>query len=174
MAEAKDHMVFHRSLTDLSNEVAGLIEHLVIPQIVTACWDRGLDVDVLHADIDSGGYDLVLEAAPSTGKGIFTIRHIQFKASYRSARPRAAHMNIERRRGGCIVWIIWDRQPDGLTEVHRILFYGASPSKPMPPIKGDYVRRPGRQGRRRATKKMTSTQFDDVADFPELARKLFP
>jgi hypothetical protein len=36
MAEAKDHMVFHRSLTDLSNEIADVIEHLVIPKIVTA------------------------------------------------------------------------------------------------------------------------------------------
>jgi hypothetical protein len=96
------------------------------------------------------------------------------RPQYRRARPRAVHMNIERCRGRCIVWVIWDRQPDGLIEVRRILFYGASPSKPMPPIQGVYVRRPGRQGRRRATKKKASTQFMDVADFPELARKLFP
>ena len=69
MAEAKDHMVFHRSLTDLSNEIAGVIEHLVIPEIVTACWDRGLDVDVLHADIDSGGYELGSRGGSDDWKG---------------------------------------------------------------------------------------------------------
>lgn len=41
MPEAKGSMVFHRSLTDLSNEIADVIEHLVIPQLVMACWDRG-------------------------------------------------------------------------------------------------------------------------------------
>jgi hypothetical protein len=32
MAEAKDHMVFHRSLTDLSNEIAGRDRTLGDPQ----------------------------------------------------------------------------------------------------------------------------------------------
>jgi hypothetical protein len=146
-------MIFHRPLIEFSGEIASLIEHSLIPEIVTECWDRGMDVDVLHADLDSGGYDLVLEAGAAKATTPFVIRHIQFKASYKKAGPRSVHVNIERRVGGCIVWIVWDRQPGGPIHVKRLLFFGDAPGKPTKSIPGRYVKKPRGGGLRVATKR---------------------
>ena len=59
-------------------------------------------VEVLHAEVDEGGYDIVFQVGDM-------IRHVQLKTRFKSARGRrvTVNSNLEKHRGGCVVWIFW-------------------------------------------------------------------
>ena len=57
-----------------------VIEHLFVGDLLRCLWRRGSrDIEVLRAEVDRAGYDLVLES-----NGV--LRQVQLKASYLGAR----------------------------------------------------------------------------------------
>jgi hypothetical protein len=73
-----------------------LLEHVFVGELLRCLWrNNRRDVEVLRAEIDSSGYDLVLEC-----NGM--LRHVQFKSSHRDARTRKVniHVNLAKKRAG--------------------------------------------------------------------------
>ncbi len=57
-----------------------IIEHLFVGDLLRCLWRRGVrDIEVLRAEVDRAGCDIVLAVGDVT-------RHVQFKASYRDAK----------------------------------------------------------------------------------------
>lgn len=78
-----------------------VLEHLFVGDLLRCLWRQGVrDPEILRAEVDKGGYDLVLEA-----NGI--LRHVQLKSSHRTAKTSQVGINIalERKPSGCVIWI---------------------------------------------------------------------
>ena len=87
-----------------SRTVEKLMEHIFLSEVLQECWFRRRQiVEVLRAEVDAAGYDLVLEV-----EGV--IRHIQLKASRQGGKTSRQTINtkLARRKGGCVVWITYD------------------------------------------------------------------
>ena len=83
--------------------------------LLRCLWRRGLrDIEVLRAEVDRAGYDLVLES-----NGV--LRHVQLKASYRYAKTARVGININlaQKPSGCVLWIWFD--PDSMDLGHVAL-----------------------------------------------------
>jgi len=68
-----------------------VLEHLFVGDLLRCLWRKGVrDIEVLRAEVDRAGYDLVLEC-----NGV--LRHVQLKSSHRSAKTRDVkiHVNLE-------------------------------------------------------------------------------
>lgn len=87
-----------------SRTVEKLMEHIFLSEVLQECWfQRRQIVEVLRAEVDAAGYDLVLEAAAR-------IRHVQLKASRQGGKTSKQTINsrLADRQGGCVVWIAYD------------------------------------------------------------------
>jgi len=103
-----------------------IVEHLFVGQIMQALWKRGAyDIEVLRAEFDSGGYDLVL-----THNG--QARFIQFKASLEDARRRDVNVNMRLANapGGCVVWIGVNQNLD----FRWFRWFGNGPDEKLPDL----------------------------------------
>ncbi len=149
-----------------------VIEHLFVGELLKCLWCRGLrDVEVLRAEVDRAGYDLVLEA-----NGI--MRHVQFKASYRAAKTAKVgiHTGLARKPGGCVIWIWFD--PDTL-ELGPFLWFGGKAGEALPPL-GDRVGRHTRVSRtvgerrhREAIRELTKGRFMKLKKIDQLIDVMF-
>jgi hypothetical protein len=104
-----------------------LLEHVFVGELLQCLWRNNLrDVEVLRAETDTSGYDLVLECD-------HVLRHVQFKSSHRDARTRTVniHLNLAKKPSGCVIWIFFD--PDTL-KLGPFLWFGASPGQPLPTL----------------------------------------
>src|SRR5271169_991558 len=80
-----------------------LLEHVFIGELLKCLWRRGRrDIEVLRAEIDTSGYDLVLEC-----NGV--LRYVQLKSSHRDATTRDVNVNLSlaKKPGACVIWIIF-------------------------------------------------------------------
>jgi len=103
-----------------------IVEHLFVGQVMQALWKGGLyDIEVLRAEFDTGGYDLVL-----TRNG--QARYIQFKASLENSRRRTVNVNarLSSSPGGCVIWIGVDHDLD----FRWFQWFGSRPGKKLPDI----------------------------------------
>ena len=148
-----------------------VIEHLFVGDLLRSLWRRGArDVEVLRAEVDRAGYDLVLEC-----NGV--LRHVQLKASYRSAKTSRVGININlaRKPSGCVIWIRFD--PDTM-DLGPFLWFGGPPGEPLPPLgdrvgkhsKGD---RTGFKAARPNIRILNKGQFSAFSTMDEVAQTLF-
>lgn len=104
-----------------------LIEHLFVGELLKYSWiNQDYSLEVLKPEVDSAGYDLVLEC-----NGI--IRHVQLKTAFigsKTARQNI-HFSLANKSSGCVVWIYF--HPDSLT-LGPFLFFGGGPGQPLPDI----------------------------------------
>ena len=108
-----------------------VLEHLFVGDLLRCLWRRDIrGVEVLRAEVDRGGYDLVLEY-----QGI--IRHVQLKSSYNKAKTadQKISLNLARKPSGCVIWLLFD--PDSM-ELGPFLWFGNEPGLPLP-LLGDKV-----------------------------------
>ncbi len=113
--------------TSTSSTREKLIEHLFIGELLRHLWLRGIrDVEVLRAEVDSGGFDLVVECG-----GI--LRHIQLKASHKAAKTDSVGINIalSRKPGGCVIWLFFD---DTTLDFCSFRWFGAEPGERLPAL----------------------------------------
>jgi hypothetical protein len=110
-----------------------LIEHVFVGDLLRLLWRRNtLDVEVLRAEVDRGGYDLVLECNN-------VLRHIQFKSSHRGAKTAevAVNLKLAEKPSGCVIWVLFDQDT---LQLGPYLWFGAAPGNRLPPL-GDKVAR---------------------------------
>jgi hypothetical protein len=83
-----------------------VLEHLFVGELLRSLWRKGRrDIEVLRAEIDYTGYDLVIEC-----NGV--IRHIQLKSSHRRATTRAVNvsLSLSNKPSGCVIWLYFDEE----------------------------------------------------------------
>ncbi|RYZ16071.1 MAG: hypothetical protein EOO70_05375 [Myxococcaceae bacterium] len=82
-----------------------IVEYLLISELLQDGWLRRRQrIDVLRADVDAAGYDLVLECG-----GV--LRHVQLKSSVKGGKTRTQkiHVDLAGYACGCVVWVILKR-----------------------------------------------------------------
>lgn len=148
-----------------------VLEHLFVGELLRCLWRRGIrNMEVLRAEVDMGGYDLVVEV-----KGV--LRYIQLKSSHRTAATASVpvNINLEGKPGGCVVWMRFD--PDTV-ELGPYLWFGAKPGEPARSLgakigrhsKGD---RNGVKALRPNIRVLPIGQFQKLGTIDEVADALF-
>lgn len=148
-----------------------LIEHVFVGEILRVLWRRGVrNVEVLRAEVDRGGYDLVLEC-----RGV--VRHVQLKSSHREAKTSevAVSLNLSAKASGCVIWVLFD---SATLELGPFLWFGSLPGKPLPPL-GDKAGRhskadsTGLKAERPNLRVVTRRRFAVLATMEDVANALF-
>ena len=104
-----------------------LVEHVFLGDLLRALWLRKVaDVAVLRPEVDSGGYDLVLEHGGQ-------IRHVQLKSSHQHAKRASITANIRLldRLSACILWIYFDADT---LQLGPFLWFGGAPGEKIPTL----------------------------------------
>jgi len=153
-----------------SRDRENLIEHVFISEVLQEAWFvREQRVEILRSEVDAYGYDLVIEC-----NGI--IRHVQLKSSGSIGRARSVTVNrsLESKSGGCVVWVVFDHDPDlGRVKLRFLYFGGRRPRDRMPSL-GDVVgTNPLSKKDRPNTRKLKKSQFDEIPTVAELLDRMF-
>jgi hypothetical protein len=119
-----------RMLSDptLSSCREQLIEYAFVSELLQDGWFRRQQkIDVLRADVDGAGYDLLLEC-----QGVH--RHVQMKSTVAGGRRKrqGVHVALAAQRCGAVVWVVLE--PDGLGMRLSYLAFGAEVGSPLPVI----------------------------------------
>ena len=161
------------SLSDpkFSADRENLIEHLFIGEVLRCLWLEGISTaEALRAEVDSGGYDLVIDC-----RGV--IRHIQLKSSHVSAKTARQSINIRLadKPSGCVVWVIFNDQ----LRLSRFRWYGGKPGQPMRDIQSHQIgkhtkgNRFGIKTERPNIRVLRKNEFEEVGSVAELVKRLF-
>ena len=148
------------------------LEHIFVGECLRALWRRGVyDVEVLRADVDGAGYDIVIEAAN-------ILRHIQLKASYSGARTAGqnVHVKLADKPSGCVVWIRFD--PETL-DLGPFLWFGGLPGEKLPSLddfplaKHTKGNAQGLKSERPNIRRIAKSRFETVTSLETLLDNLF-
>jgi len=158
-----------------SNFYEQLTEHVFISELLQEAWFKfGEIVEVLRTEVDSGGYDLVLECRGA-------IRHVQLKTSGAGAKTSRQNLNtaLEEKPSGCVIWIVRDQDSHSCRVRLKYLFFGGRPNEPLPSLGSFKVARhskgnaQGVKNERPAIRSVPKKHFERVADVAELFLRLF-
>lgn len=145
------------------------LEHSFIGECLRHLWSKGIyDAEVLQADVDAAGYDVVMEVNGNT-------RHIQLKSSIRRKQFQNINVKLMDKPSGCVVWIICDE--NNLTP-KEFFWFGGKVGKPLPDIKGGRKTKhrrlkSGERTVRPNTYKVPKTKFSRLSDYDEVLERLF-
>lgn len=145
-----------------------LLEHVFIAELLQEAWfGRRQVVEVLRAEVDAFGYDLVAECNGVT-------RHIQLKASRLGGRAarQTINMRLSDKLSGCVVWIQFDQGADHRATL-TYLFYGGAPGEPLPHPGETLGINPYSKAVRPNTRVIRRGQFEPVPTTSLLLDKLF-
>ena len=148
------------------------LEHIFVGECLKALWVQDVfDAEVLRADVDGAGYDIVMEA-----RGF--LRHVQLKSSFVGA--KTASVNINRKLGekpsGCVVWMWFDRDSLALSPYR---WFGNIAGEPLPDLtgfpsgrhaKGDAT---GFKAERAGTAVVRKSQFEILDNIEDVVTRLF-
>lgn len=149
-----------------------LLEYLFVGQIMRHLWLRRYErVEVLKAQVDDAGYDIVLETSA-------VVRHIQLKSSYEDASTSRVNINtaLENKPSGRVIWIFLD--PKTL-ELGPFLWFGGKPGEPLSDLSGFKVAKhakanaQGVKGARRSMQTIPKSRFEKMETIEELVDRLF-
>ena len=110
-----------------SNFFEQLVEHAFISELLQEAWFRyGKTVEVLRSEIDTSGYDLLLEC-----NGV--IRHVELKTSGTEARRSFQNINmvLAQKPSGCVIWIVREENETENRVNLKYLFFGNAPGEPL-------------------------------------------
>jgi hypothetical protein len=126
--------------------------------------------EVLRAEFDAHGYDIVLEA-----RGI--LRHVQLKAMRKGGKRTRVDISreLERKSGGCVIWHVVD---ENTLALGPFFWLGGAPGEPLPALEGRVTRhtRPnaaGLKAERQGLREIRMAQFTRLNSMEEVARALF-
>lgn len=146
---------------------ASVAEHVLLADVLTYAWYiKQVELQVLHAEVDVAGYDLVM----SDGR---VIRHIQLKAGKNS--PVPISLRLCDAPSGCVVWVRLAEASAGWRPDVRYRFLGGTPGQPLDPADlGDRVTsRPGSGKPRLGHRDVNWTALNGPLTVPELYEALF-
>lgn len=104
-----------------------MLEHLFLSRLLREAWSRRREtIEVLHPEVDSSGYDVVLEH-----RGV--VRHVQFKATKAGSEPGYVqlHLRLASKPAGCAILLVFN---EGNLEEKlnlRYFFFGGGPHERM-------------------------------------------
>ncbi|CAM2162927.1 DUF4365 domain-containing protein [Burkholderia cepacia] len=134
-------------------------------------WQLGvLNVEILRAEFDSSGYDLVMCCGS-------VMRHVQLKVSLVGGSRGQVTINqrLAHAPSGCVVWL-------GVTENLEIMEYrwfGAEPGRPLPDLTGRALARhtrgnaQGIKAERSNQRVLTKGAFERLGSLDETLKRLF-
>lgn len=102
-----------------------IVEHVFVGDTLRSLWQLGItDVEVLRAEFDAHGYDLVMARG-------HIIRHIQFKTGT-SRKPGNVSISqaLAEKPSGCVIWI----RVSATLDMGPFYWFGGIPGEPLPPI----------------------------------------
>jgi len=145
--------------------------HLFLGELLAEMWrtDRR-DIEVLKAEVDRGGYDLVLEASGF-------VRHVQLKSSFAGSKVR--HVNVGTKLlakpAGCVIWMEFD--PINLKRL-RYFWFGGEPGAALPDLGSKVARHSkansaGDKGARPMHREVAKARFEVLLDTADLVDRLF-
>lgn len=148
-----------------------LLEHLFVGDLLRALWRKGCrDIELLRAEIDYAGYDLVVEC-----NGV--MRHIQLKSSHSSSSTRdvKVHLSLAKKPCGCVIWINFDAETLALGP---FLWFGASPNTALPSLGNRIARhtkadRTGTKAARPNLRLIARSQFQELTTMDDVVAALF-
>ena len=149
-----------------------LREYVFLSELLQEAWlRRHREIDILRCEVDSSGYDLVLQCGD-------TSRHIQLKSSRNGAKTARQTVNVKLadKPGGCIIWLIHDDSDGSVGLQYR--FFGRGPKERLD--LGDKVGKhskgnaQGEKLSRPNTRVIGINKFDKPVRVDELFDKLFP
>lgn len=152
-----------------------LVEHVFVSEILQEVYyGRGQVVEVLRSEVDSYGYDLILES-----NGV--MRHVQLKTSRPDARAsgQKLHMKLGEKPGGCVIWVIRHECPVSRRMRLSYRFFGGAPGERLPDVSGFKVAKhnkgdaTGRKKERPAMRVIAKSRFQLIETTSELVRVLF-
>jgi len=151
-----------------------VVEHVFISEVLQEAWYRFRKaVEVLRAEVDASGYDVVLEC-----NGF--LRHVQLKTSMPDKKGRQpVNIALAEKPSGCVVWILRNEDHKSCRMSLSYLFFGDTPGKPLPSMEGFVVaRRPtpkkdGSKPLRQSIRLVPKGQFAVVPSTRKLVERLF-
>lgn len=159
---------WHSQDSSLREQALG---HLFLGELLSAMWRSSRrDIEVLKAEVDRGGYDLVLES-----NGL--IRHVQLKSSFIGSKVR--HVNVGTKLlakpGGCVIWLEFDAES---LRIERYLWLGGDPGQALPDIGSRVARHSksnsaGQKTERPMHREVAKTKFQAVTTIDQLRDRLF-
>ena len=106
-----------------------LIDHVFVGEVLRELWCVGAyEVDVLRAETDTAGYDVVIEVGAVS-------RHVQLKSSAITSETSRQTINVAlgSKQSGCAVWVMFD--PDTM-QIGPFKWFGGKPGETLPDITG--------------------------------------
>lgn len=147
-----------------------VFEHIFLGDLTRAFLKAGRICEVLRAEYDGSGYDLVLESGPVT-------RHVQLKAMRSDGKRAHVDINVglTTKPSGCVVWMLVD--PETFTTT-SYLWFGGNPGDPLPPLGGRPSKHSkadahGRKSERPNLRRLTRGSFTAIPSMDELIEQLF-
>lgn len=105
-----------------------LVEHAFLSELLQEVWfQRHQIVEVLRAETDAFGYDLVLSCGGVT-------RHVQLKTSEAASKTsgQKVHEGLAEKSSGCVIWLRrTDPQQCGERIAFEYWFFGSAPGTPL-------------------------------------------
>ena len=143
--------------------------------LLQEAWFRyGMTIEVLHSEVDSAGYDLVLEFG-----GV--IRHVQLEDSRPMPRPRVKRSIWRWRRSRAAAWCgcSTGQEPTVAALSLSYRFFGNGPGEPLPSLQDRKIARhtkanaQGIKAERPALRVLTRADFSAELSLAELMVSLF-
>ena len=148
------------------------LEHVFVGECLKALWRRGIyDIEILRAEVDAAGYDLVFEL-----RGL--VRHIQLKSSHSSGRAARQTLNgkLCLKPSGCAIWIVFDADTLALGPFY---WFGNGPGKKLydlndiPKAKHTRANSQGIKLERQNSYSVPRARFQRLATIDEVLTRLF-
>jgi len=154
-----------RSLsTSQSSARENLVEHMFLAECLQESWFRRREsLEVARAEVDAGGYDLILRSAGVT-------RYVQLKASWKSSRTsrQTVNANLQELNGGCIIWVVCEVDEEtGRADLTYLWREGANLGNRV----GRHTR--GAKSERPNTRVLSKREFEHLESTAELLDRLF-
>lgn len=157
--------------TDHSTQRERIIEHVFVGELLRRLWVLGIaDVELLRAEVDAGGYDLVL-----CHKAI--VRHVQLKSVIEGGRAANVTVNLKlaEKASGCIVWLVVGHD----LGLRTFRWFGGRPGEPLPVVSNHQTARHARansKGVKQARlghRVLHARDFQALKSLDELIERLF-
>ena len=154
----------------LSTQRERLLEHRLVSDLAEVMLRRGVEVDVMRAEFDGHGHDVVFQAA-----GV--LRHVQLKAMILGGKRSHVSINVRLRSqpSGCVVWMTYD---PATLKVVEYRWLGGAPGEPLSDI-GSAITRHSKANmslqktQRVGHRDVAKSKFDRLTSLNELADRMF-
>lgn len=158
-----------------SNFREKLLEHVFVSEILQEAWiNRNKTIEVLRSEVDSSGYDLVLEC-----NGV--IRHVQLKSSRKgsSTSRQKINVNLAKKPSGCVILMLFEEDEEKHKFNINYRFFGNGPNEPLPSLdkfsvgKHTKANSEGKKSERPSIRVIPKGHFMEINGIKELIDKLF-